>query len=271
MTQPHREFSEAFDDYHVVHAGFLYPERKHWFHRELSQVGVHKYQIIESQPTASDDLRLDRFAATHTNSGAILSVTDAIRRSMTKAYDDGLESVCLFEDDIVFRDSFRTGWSEVQREVEQIDWDVLFFYRWHFVPIVESSSPVRLVPIEETFCTHAMAVRRRAFQGVQAALDHAVAAGTAHDTPPFFQCLRSRGYKTFATTQNLVGQGAGLTSGLSQVVRGTNKTDVFRVRHPLDFRWHARDGLFRLRRLKNQVLGRTRALVSSRDASERPG
>lgn len=60
----------------------------------------------------------------------------------------------IVEDDAVFRKEFLYFWKEVEDEVRETPWDVLFFYRWNGQRIREPSGKVTLLNLHSTWCTH---------------------------------------------------------------------------------------------------------------------
>lgn len=228
-------FGIVFDGYCVIHAPFATAARRVSFEVEFQRVGVQNFVIIEAEKIDDKDKRLKNFASNESTQRAILSLHDAHRKCIEYAQKKCWQSVAIFEDDIVFRDSFDQLWEEVEEEVLKCEWEVLFLYRWQSKHLKEPSKKVTLLPIDFTFCAHAYVVRSSAFDLFKESIDLAAANGKAVDDGITFQSLKSHSCRVVATSRNLAGQGmfkSSVSTLNSSLVRGSFLEDTFRIQNP---------------------------------------
>ena len=226
-------FGTMFDGYCVGHAPFVSPDRKKWFEKELKRVGINNYTVIEAARVDNSDKRMEYFKHRKFK-GRVrgqISCADMHKKCIDFAKRRGWKNVVLLEDDIVFRDKFEKWWPEVENEVKQYNWDILFLYRWTYPPIYEPTTKTKLVPIQKTVCLHCLVVREEFYSTYQDAIDYSLQRGLPCDADRVFNYLRKRGCRVFATNKNLAGQKGGLTSGIAaDRVTGSDLRGQFHVR-----------------------------------------
>lgn len=214
MTIEHRRnepsrFGEAFGRYVVIHAPWLNKERRQHFEAELSRAGVCRYQVVEPLRISDADASA-AFEGRHGELSLLLTFIGIIEQSER----DDLESVVIFEDDIVFRKDFQRLWSEVETAVETAGWDVLVLHRSGAQTVVEDPrSPVALVPVVQNINAHCVIVNRGGYAAMVSALRYCLEKGYPAD---FFYGVftHDRPGRLVATTKNLTGQASGLRSSL---------------------------------------------------------
>jgi hypothetical protein len=143
--------------------------------------------------------------------------------------------VVIFEDDILFRDSFVQLWKEVEEEVLKFEWELLFLYRWQGKRLKEPLGKVTLLPINFTQCFHGYIVRNSVFDLFKESIEFAAANGKAVDDGATFDLLKIHQCRIFATSRNLAGQLSGFKSSvtdLSSEMRHGFLEETFRIQNP---------------------------------------
>jgi len=242
MNETHtpRAFRGSFDGFCVVHAPFATGDRRVWFEKELTRIGVDQYVGIEAQQIPEKDPRLVHYANADFCGRGMLSVADAYKACMDYAIDQGWQSVCVFEDDVVFRPELNQIWEKISPELQEENWDVLYFSRWHPMPVIDAPRPIRLLDISSNLCLHAFAVRHTAFTQVKNAVDQSIQHGTPIDARPFMNHLLAHHCRVRAPSRNLAGQAGGFISSVNHEVRKHNNVSVYRMRDWYDVIWHLR-------------------------------
>ena len=136
-------FGQLFDGYCLIHASRLVPERRKWFGKELQRVGVNNYSIVNAVEIEDGDKRLENFCQ-QPKSGVQLSLALSLKMCIDIARRNQWKSLVILEDDIVFRQEMSQWWLEVEHEVCDAGWDLLFLYRWLNYSI-ESNESVHLI------------------------------------------------------------------------------------------------------------------------------
>jgi len=222
-------FGKTFDGYCVIHAPYATAERRVWFERELERVGVDHYTIIEPSQIKAHDKRLEYFGNDTPTARAQISIAEVVKKCIDFAKSKKWKNVVIFEDDILFRKEFKTWWPEVEGEIEQYDWDILFLYRWAGELLAEQSIQTNLIPIQKTLCTHCFVVREDFYSVYQNAIDYSLQNGNPIDTDFTFEYLNKKGCRIVATSKNLAGQRCNFRSSVTGALRPNTLQEAFRV------------------------------------------
>lgn len=213
-------FSDTFDGYCVIHAPHVTPERREWFERELKRVGVHNYTVIEAKHVDTSDPRATKYRAD--NAVALLSLIDAQKSCIDLAGNRGWESVAIFEDDVIFRDSFEILWKEVEVEVKRSDWEMLNLFSARSELLYESPrKKTKLIPIGFNRLTHCVIVRANAYLKYLESLRYCEEMGFPADFIYEYFTGHCNG-KLMATSKNLAGQKNSFKSSLQNVSSWNN-------------------------------------------------
>lgn len=250
-------FGTVFDGYCVRHLPED-TEREKWFRQQLKNAGVKDYTVIKARQIDDKDPMIEYFKDKGIKSiikkaiceakrqnwktlitqlfkqerdiKAVLSTADSMKESIEYAKKQKWKNVMIFEDDILFRDEFKTMWSEVEDEVKKTDWDILFLYRWAIPLLEEPKTKTTLIPIKNTACAHAVAIKEKAYTTYQQAIDYCLTKGKAIDTISTFEHLNKKNTKIYATSKNLAGQQSGFESATVGDVRKDTFEEKFRVK-----------------------------------------
>ncbi len=207
-----------FDGYCVVHAEHCTSDRREWFEQELKRVGINDYTIVAAPKIEDSDSRLVRFKTKRrrklrekikAKEKSRASLFDAVNKCIDIAKSKNWKHVVIIEDDIIFRKNFSARWSEVESEVSDYNWDVLFLCRRGAYQI-ELGAPTRLIQIKSTPRTNCFVVREEYFSVYQDA--RAIDVGGRRDSRKTFRYLRKNNCRIFSTSQNLSGQKGGFKS-----------------------------------------------------------
>ena len=197
-------FGTMFDGYCVIHAEHCTSERREWFERELNRVGVNEYSIVVAPKIDDCDPRLTRFKENyHRKARPRISLFEGLNKCIDIARKEKWRNVVIMEDDIIFRKRFSKWWSEVESEVADYNWDILFLYRMQRIR-VELGGPTRLIPIKQTMNTHCFVIREEWFSAYQDARSWKI--GGPSDSGKVFRKLRENHCRLVATSRNLAGQ-----------------------------------------------------------------
>jgi hypothetical protein len=221
-------FGNTFDSYLIIHAPFVSPERRPIFENNLKSVGVKEFSVVEASQIKNDDPRLKFY-----ENKAALSLIDAFDKCICLAKKEKWQNVIIFEDDIIFRRKFQIWWEEIEDEVKQYNWDILYLYRWNIELIREPRAKTNLLPIKHTFCSHCFAVRENAYSAFQEALNYAMQKNKTADSPEVHEYLNKNKFKVLATSRNLAGQAGSVKSVISSFTREATMADMFRIRVPV--------------------------------------
>ena len=134
----------------------------------------------------------------------------------------------LWEDDVIFREQFSTWWSEVESEVSDYNWDILFLYRRG--PInskIELGKPIQLTRINRTLHTHCFILREENFSMYQDA--RRIQIGFPSDSGKVFDYLSEKKCRVFSTNRNLAGQKGGVVSARTERSHGHHVKACFGV------------------------------------------
>ncbi|MCK5360475.1 MAG: hypothetical protein KAJ95_07600, partial [Gammaproteobacteria bacterium] len=161
-------FGKMFDGYCVVHAEHCTSDRREWFEHELKRVGIEDYTIVEAPKIEDDDLGLSRLKGKHRirRAKSRFSHFKATIKCIDIAKDKKWRNVVIIEDDIIFRKQFSARWAEVEDEVSDYNWDVLFLSRRIGLQI-ELDAPTRLIRIRSTPRTNCFVIREAFFSVYQ--------------------------------------------------------------------------------------------------------
>lgn len=197
-------FGEMFDGYCVVHAAHYMGDRREWFEHELERVGVNRYTVVAAPKVEDDDPRVAHLKRRHrTRARPRISRFEALVKCIEIAKSEKWRNVVIMEDDIVFREQFSTWWSEVENEVSEYNWDILFLYRRIGLQI-ELGAPTRLIPIRHTLRTNCFVVREAFFSVYQDA--RSIDILRPCDSHEVFRCLRMNNCRMLSTSRNLSGE-----------------------------------------------------------------
>ncbi len=221
-------FGNTFDGYCVIHASFLAPARRSSFERELKSVSVDKYEVVDAEPVDHNDSRLDFYPPVEYIKNK-LSLIDALKKCINLAEKKQWRNVLIFEDDVIFRKQFLSWWDEIEFNVGQFNWDVLYFYRWHNELLKEPQGKTFLLPIEYTLCNHCFSIKATAYSVYQDALDFSVRNGKFADSREMREYLRKHGYKIMATSKNLAGQAGSQKSIITGEMRYFSLAQKFSI------------------------------------------
>jgi hypothetical protein len=147
--------------------------------------------------------------------GATLSHRAIVKCAKDRQY----KNVLIFEDDVVFRPDFLSRWETIAFQVNDLNYDLFYFYDW-LRPDQSSSIPT-LTRITGTFCTHAYSVSAKYYDIYISAITNDV-NNTSIDL-----ILKKMAAEKWAVVPNLIGQDAGAST-----ILGKHKS----------LRWSASDG-----------------------------
>ncbi|MFA6599598.1 MAG: glycosyltransferase family 25 protein [Candidatus Omnitrophota bacterium] len=232
-------FGHVFDGYCVIHSPHVTGNRRRHFEAELSRVDVRNYAVMEAPTIDDQDSRLLQYhRKKKLHAKRMLSLSEAHIKCVELAEINGFENVVIMEDDIVFRNEFYAWWQEVEGEITQIDWDVLFLYRWGTKLLTEPTGRVTLIPITHNICMHCFVVRENIYLVYKAAIHNTIQKGHAVDSVTTLDFLRQNNVRFFATTRNLAGQAGGFSSSVFEISRVSSMEDMFRIKDPrIIYRW----------------------------------
>ena len=109
----------------------------------------------------------ERFAAIEvdTNNGLFSPGAHGCRLShlacIQLAKERGYESVLLIEDDIVFRDQFLALWKDIEKPLQEADWDIFYAYDWLNRNQISPPYNICLRKAERNTGTHFWAIHSR--------------------------------------------------------------------------------------------------------------
>jgi len=155
-----------------------------------------------------------------------VSLFEAVQKCIDIAKSKKWRNVVLIEDDIIFRENFLAQWSEVESEVSDYNWDILFLYRRTGYQI-ELGAPTRLIQIQSTPRTHCFVVSEEYFSVYQDA--RAIDVGGRRDSRKTFRYLRKNNCRIFSTSRNLAGQKGGFKSSITGRSHTDSLKDCFGV------------------------------------------
>lgn len=222
-------FQSSFDGIVVLHAAFLYPERRQHFEAELHRIGVTRHHVLHTKPVTEEDERLRRYTG---RACGLLSLTDGFLSAIDMAASNGWTSVAILEDDILFRRSFVRLWEDVEPQIHTTQWGVLTLHRMptdgSFLIEEPTFSKTGLVPVVHNTLNHCVIVRSGYYEAFRASLYHCIDRGYPCD---FFYGIFSHlnPLRLYSTNRQLTGQAGNLESGLNQGYRrSTNVYSAFR-------------------------------------------
>lgn len=204
-------FGDSFGRYVVIHASWLSPERRVHFERELARVGVRNVQVTDPVRISSENAH-----PAYQGRAGELSLLLTFKQLLDDAAADCVDSLVVFEDDIVFRRDFDRLWAEIASEAIARPWDVLVLHRSGERVVVENRSrPVELIEIKQNINAHCVIIRRSGYAAMSKALGYCLDKGYPADF--FYGVVTHDGAtRVLALTKNLTGQSAGLRSSLQK-------------------------------------------------------
>lgn len=220
-------FGNLFDGYCMIHAEHATSERRPWFEQELKRVGVDRYTVVNAPQITDDDPRVLRFRSksskrTKRSIPARISLVDARVACLNLAQRNKWRNVVIMEDDVIFRERFSIWWSEVESEVSNYNWDILFMYRGGqmngkemFADEIKPQEKTRLIAIPGTIRTHCYVVREQHYKAYERAIKHSMSNGRSADSKSTFKYLKENSScRIVATNRPLAGQNKSFKSSI---------------------------------------------------------
>ena len=130
-------------------------------------------------------------------------VTMSHCRAVNLARERGYSNVLIFEDDAIFRPDFLGQWRSLEHEVQNLAYDLFYFYDWS---CEKAGTSYSITPITGTLCAHAYSVSSTFYDSYLTALtslNHRAAIDRI-----LFHIRASK----WATIPSLVGQDAGMST-----------------------------------------------------------
>ena len=122
------------------------------------------------------------------------------------AQKEGLSSVLIMEDDVIFRDNFLYLWAQILPKLKLLNYDVFYGYNWWNKK--GQAKSIDLAPIKSTVCTHFYAIHSRFYKKF---IEITIANQKERRIRAIDGVFTTENAALFAPTYNLVGQDEGIS------------------------------------------------------------